>query len=1084
MSFADQSQRNVEDYFDDITLGLTLKDRPNLSFSDELFADLSNYLDLVERERYTSEEIGDFSIGSPTSQNTGDDGDGYDDAAYGGEQSDTNQSSGSSTNGVTINDDGSITVGDRTIDPGANEPPTHDLDAPGNTPFPVIVDLDDDGIEVNFGSTVYFDHDDDGYKEAMSWAASDDAFLVIDLAEDGTLSGGDGQIDQSRELVLSFWGQDGDTDLQALQSRFDENNDFVLNSADEEVWAHLRVWQDLNQNAVVDDGELRTLDNASVAPGNEWGITQINLTYDGADVQSEADLQTMFEDETNNITVFGNTLHGLASFVRDDGANTDIVAGGVGDVSLAADELGYRIDPTDDGYNLEFEQGPTQRYAELAGQSYQNYNLVQHWKDGAIGDERDNVLYAGGHSLSVTLEGAGGNDSLTGGQLGDLIVGGTGVDTLRGEGGNDVLFFDGTDVVQGGTGNDTGIYFLDDNETTADEDLDLNLVTMGLEAVYAGDGNDTIEANAYHVSMSIYGGGGNDRLLAGQADDLLSGDDGNDILEGRNGADLLFGGAGNDHINSGTGDDVVYAGAGDDNINAAGNDDIVYAGDGADVVWANWGDDVVYGGNGHDTLMGAAGDDTVYGEDGSDVLQGREGDDVISGGSGWDHLYDGYGDDTVTGGEGNDLFVDGEGDDLLIGDAGDDEFRLATYSGNNVVIGGTGNDTLVLSGTAAQWNWEYVRETYEVQTGTQPTGDGPEPVFETRARGDGQYLFWSGDTFVQVMDIETVEFSGEGRALYWSHRDNQTQEQFALDYIASYPDLISAIGSDWQSGAAHWLSYGQGDGRAVTFNPLLYLASNPDLYGVYGFNLVAVTQHYIDYGHAAGRSPGDFDAVQYLQNYQDLRDGFGADLSAATRHYIQYGRNSGWRNDDPFWQALSDEEFDVWLDNASQSSSGTITLNHVSSDEDNRESFYWASRLNETDPNAEIFGYYGTANTIDGGHGNDTIMADNTGSGYNLDTPHQSIGSIDVIHGGDGSDEIYSGAGDDSSNGGSGSDVILGETGEDTLIGESGADTLVGGSGNDLCRGQRRRRRSVRRRWRRHASGRRRRGLCAGRLRE
>ena len=177
--------------------------------------------------------------------------------------------------------------------------------------YPVILDLDGDGVEIAVSTSVFFDWDDDGFLEQGSWVSPDDGFLVIDLNEDGTRGEGDNQINQTRELVLSLWGNEGDTDLQAVQRAFDDNSDLVLNNQDA-VWSELRVWQDINQNGVSETGELRTLE--------EWGITEINLTYDGFDLGSDptdAEIEEMYNATDNDITIFGNTLHGFASFVMN-----------------------------------------------------------------------------------------------------------------------------------------------------------------------------------------------------------------------------------------------------------------------------------------------------------------------------------------------------------------------------------------------------------------------------------------------------------------------------------------------------------------------------------------------------------------------------------------------------------------------------------------------------------------------------------------------------------------------------------------------------------------------------------------------
>ncbi|WP_281855891.1 hypothetical protein [Litoreibacter halocynthiae] len=457
---------------------------------------------------------------------------------------------------------------------------------------PVILDLDGDGIEISFQLSVSFDVDNDGYLEQTSWAAADDGFLVIDLAADGSVGTGDGVIDQARELAFGLWGPEGATDLQALAQAtdehgnliFDSNGDGVLDSSDT-LWSSFNVWQDVNQNGITDDGELLTL--ASL------GITSINLTYDDG---------TTYSDTDDDITVFGNTLHGLASFVR----NGELVEGGVGDVSLAYNTQGYRRVETALGYDIEFESGESLRYAELGGTGSADVNLVSEWLDGAAGDDRANVLDATGHTNSVQVSGGAGNDTITGGHLDDLLSGDDGADALDGGGGNDVLFVDQHDtVIQGGTGSDTVIF-------NGDGALTLNLVTSSVEQVYGGEQADTLTASGGQYSISAYGGEGNDALTGGDDNDVLSGDGGNDVLSGLRGDDTLLGGAGDDTVHGGIGGDFILGGDGNDDLFGGDHDDTVFGGDGADHLEGNANDDYLRGDGGNDTLDGGQGDDRLY----------------------------------------------------------------------------------------------------------------------------------------------------------------------------------------------------------------------------------------------------------------------------------------------------------------------------------------------------------------------------------------------------------------------------------------------------------------------------------------
>jgi Ca2+-binding RTX toxin-like protein len=112
-----------------------------------------------------------------------------------------------------------------------------------------------------------------------------------------------------------------------------------------------------------------------------------------------------------------------------------------------------------------------------------------------------------------SIFGAGGKDTLTGGDAADVIKGGT-----------------GSDVLDGGLGNDL---------------------------IKGGGGNDNVS-----------GGDGNDLLFGNSGDDFLIGGGGNDLLRGGEGADNMNGGIGNDILFV-KGDDTVTVGEGIDVIAVA-----------------------------------------------------------------------------------------------------------------------------------------------------------------------------------------------------------------------------------------------------------------------------------------------------------------------------------------------------------------------------------------------------------------------------------------------------------------------------------------------------------------------------------
>ncbi|MEO9877380.1 MAG: calcium-binding protein [Anderseniella sp.] len=124
---------------------------------------------------------------------------------------------------------------------------------------PLVIDLDKDGLDLTRQNQrdVYFDLDADGFGERTGWVREDDGLLAIDL-------NGDGQINDIGELF-------GDAETSGLDALavYDSNGDGVIDALDTQ-FSDLLIWQDLNQNGVVDAGELNDL--------AMHGIVAISLT--------------------------------------------------------------------------------------------------------------------------------------------------------------------------------------------------------------------------------------------------------------------------------------------------------------------------------------------------------------------------------------------------------------------------------------------------------------------------------------------------------------------------------------------------------------------------------------------------------------------------------------------------------------------------------------------------------------------------------------------------------------------------------------------------------------------------------------
>lgn len=129
-----------------------------------------------------------------------------------------------------------------------------------------------------------------------------------------------------------------------------------------------------------------------------------------------------------------------------------------------------------------------------------------------------------GDEFNNALNGSAGDDSLFGGNGADALTGGAGNDLINGGNGSDTAIFVGTDTI-------TVDLNLTDVQNTG-QGLDK---LVGIENLVAGDGDDLLTGNGQNNALT--GGFGNDTLLGGG---------GNDVLAGGAGADRLTGGAGTD----------------------------------------------------------------------------------------------------------------------------------------------------------------------------------------------------------------------------------------------------------------------------------------------------------------------------------------------------------------------------------------------------------------------------------------------------------------------------------------------------------------------------------------------------------
>ncbi|MBP1853588.1 beta strand repeat-containing protein, partial [Rhizobium halophytocola] len=480
----------------------------------------------------------------------------------------------------------------------------------------------------------------------------------------------------------------------------------------------------------------------------------------------------------------------ISTFATSANAGTDKLDGGKGNDILMAG--GAKAGETETLVDVDGDNVLIGDFAELRGTRLMD--AVTYIASIASDNGGGDIITSGaGNDIIIGGEGA---DTISSGLGGDLILGDNGIidiasSTLTGvataNDGDDVIVtglgqssgsgttpFDLIDLVIGGTGNDTvsgqagGMVFLGDTGTmklsatalsalrsytppsadASDEKMAAGAKTLALiqtivrtleSTAQTTDGNDHLSVAGGNVTAIL--GGGNDEADLGDGDAAILGDDGRitvdpdstyekSIITLDSAASLAATNA--DRITSGNGRVLAIGGADDDRIELGNggnsvvgdNGKIVRSEDGGatvvstlakiggnDTIITGAGDDIVIGGAGNDTIHAGDGNNTILGDSGSygngrlasDSLQ-NDGDDIVTSGSGNDVVILGGGADTADLGDG-DNWVIGDSGEIVWTDATDvsltttspevgGEDAINTGTGDDIVIGGAGSDTL------------------------------------------------------------------------------------------------------------------------------------------------------------------------------------------------------------------------------------------------------------------------------------------------------------------------------------------------------------------------------------------------------
>lgn len=442
---------------------------------------------------------------------------------------------------------------------------------------------------------------------------------------------------------------------------------------------------------------------------------------DGDDVIYGAGGSDSLFGEAGNDTLYGQGDVDLL----DGGAGIDLLDGG-GMVTAVVDQLEGSVVLTKKGYlTARGDRAKTGRIASAV-------------LFGGAGDETFDTTAL--RSGQVTIFAGDGNDTLVGGRTNETFFGQNGDDILFGHGGADVL--------SGGAGDDRldAGYEGDVLREEADADLSISTdpVTRAVHLSGVGIGNDTLlgsfsgvvliggdsantlDATLFAGRATLIGGGGADRLLGSAQGGQLEGGVGNDTVTGNRGNDVLLGGAGSDQLNGGLGNDQLDGGGGNDTVTGHQGDDVLRGGAGDDQLDGGSGDDRLTGGRGNDVLNGGFGRDLVIEQANADfTVIGLQ---IHSSVTGTDTLF-GIMRIQLSGGDGANrldarqsslpvrLFGEG-GNDALLGSEFNDTLRGGGFvddyfnyygnrdAGDNVLMGGGGNDVLVGSAQGHDTQYE------------------------------------------------------------------------------------------------------------------------------------------------------------------------------------------------------------------------------------------------------------------------------------------------------------------------------------------------------------------------------------------
>jgi len=963
---------------------------------------------------------------------------------------------------------------------------------------PLTLDLDGDGIEAiasNGHKGALFDHDKDGIRTATGWISKDDGLLIYDRNGDGVVNDGS-ELFGDNTLLKN--GERAANGYQALKE-LDDNGDGKVDAADS-AFAKLRVWRDLNQDGISQEGELLTLEEAKVKA--------LNLAHKNGN-----------RDLGN-----GNTLAEEGTYTDSDGNEKQM-----GDLNLAADHFHSRYSnslPLTD----EQQQAPNLRGSgrvrdlrEAAAESPDVAAALQAYANAQTKEEqlalRDQLLRAwAGTDKRFTTEGvlkaasknvvmaSKGKNSvrLTPSQAAALgTIEGPSIWSLLGiedpEQKKKTALLEKVGILDAFTGTDsTHLYYgtkaqaqhtIDTIEKTyanlADNLYDglllqtrlkpyLNAIRFGmnedgkLQLDYSGVAALFDEVHAKNPGKAFIDLG--ELLAKGNTDgkntdmaplaekfvQYVQEASSNSTLEAYS---KILGG--NALTAIGYSLDKTYS-------DVLGEKNLVTMGyslgkEGNDTLRGNDSANYLNGNKGNDTLWGAGGNDALYGAEGNDVLAGGDGNDFLDGGTGDDYLRGDVGNDILQGGEGDDKLYGGEGKDILDGGSGNDYLDGGNYGsdiytfreghGQDVVDERAYNDasadTLHFKGGIAEKS-RFSREGLDLVI--RAYGNNDRVTLKNYFNGDAyRYIYFQfDDKILERADIakQTFDFNGTN--------DRDAIHGWITDDIIHGMDgndnIYGNDGNDTLNGNEGDDILGGGNGN----DHLNGGAGNDYLRGEAGDDTL---------------DGGEGNDKLYGEKGKDILDGGAGNDHLAGGDYGSdiYLFRAGHGRDVIVERAGIDEEADILRFEGAKAEKGhfsregldliikaygendSVSLkDYFNGDNYRRFHFQFDDKTLETaDIAQKTLDVKGTdsRDLINGWITDDII--------YGLDGDDNLSGNVgeDTIYGGNGNDALFGGEGDDVLSGDDGNDILYGGNGNDRLDGGAGNDYLRGDAGHDILRG-------------------------------